>query len=273
MARLNYFQTKPKVQRIPVDEYLKRINVEKDTPSIEYLNVLHKAHLLNIPFENLDVIFNQKPILDIPRFYKKIITNKRGGISFELNLLFYHLLDSLGFTCYLISARKYVNNSMGPGFDHPLIVVSIKNEYWLVDVGSISLFVEPIKIVANQLQLDYNQYFRFEQDPDENYLLKKSSNSIEFQQVYQFDLKPKEIIQFLERFHFYYESPESPLKQQKLIFQHTTSGKVQLTDNLLIHESMGDIVKTAILQEDDFVAKLQEYFKLDYDLLFRQRFK
>ncbi|XOV92605.1 MAG: arylamine N-acetyltransferase [Bacteroidota bacterium] len=272
MSRLNYFHTKPKIQKIPIDEYLTRIQVAKNQPDLHYLKVLHKAHLLNIPYENLDIYFNRNLPLDINKFYDRIITNQRGGISIEVNLLFYHLLDALGFKCHLISGRIFYDGVLGPPFDLPLIVVLFNQELWLADVGSLSPFVEPKKIIGNQVQLDYNQYFKFEQDPDENYILKKSRDCIQFRNIYQFELKPKEIIQFMERYNYICDSPESKLRQNKIIFQHTPEGFIKLTDRELIIESKGQEIKTTLLHEDDFSAKLMQYFGLDYDQLLRQRF-
>ena len=55
------------------------------------LKNLQKAHLLNVPFENLDVHNSIPIILDIENIYQKVVLQNRGGFCYELNGLFYEL--------------------------------------------------------------------------------------------------------------------------------------------------------------------------------------
>ncbi|MBV6639224.1 MAG: arylamine N-acetyltransferase [Cyclobacteriaceae bacterium] len=270
MARLNHFKTRPKLQQIPTDEYLERLKIKKENPALSFLKKLHRAHLQNIPFENLDILFGKRMELDIHKFFEKIVRQKRGGIPTELNILFYHLLDGLGFNCLLVSGRNRSNGDWVPDFDIPLIIVTLEDEDYLVDVGSLSLFMEPKRMETETLQLDYNQYFRFKTDPDGRFILQKSFNSIEFENIYIFGLEPKEVIQFLEMFR-YHQSADSSFSQEKVVFQHTTKGKVMLTDKLLLVEEKGQKTQYPILHEDDFASKLHDHFGLDYNKLFRER--
>jgi N-hydroxyarylamine O-acetyltransferase len=76
-----------------VDEYLKRINsLNLKETSVQNLFRLQQNHLLNIPFENLDVHLNKKIECNLEKLYEKIIVKKRGGFCCELNYLFLWLL-------------------------------------------------------------------------------------------------------------------------------------------------------------------------------------
>ncbi len=271
MARLNHFKTRPKLHSLPIDEYLERIQLHQELPSLPFLKKLHKAHLLHIPFENLDIIFRKKRELDIGKFFEKIVRQKRGGISTELNILFYHLLNGLGFECLLTSGSIFNRDSWGAVFDHPLTIVRLEGADYLADVGSQSLFIEPKQLLKEAIQLDYNQYFRFVMDPDNRFILQKSTDSIDFQKIYRFKLEPVEVIQFMEMYRFYQESPESPFFHEKVVFKHTIEGKVLLSDKYLEVEEKGLKSKIPILHEDDFASKLFEYFGMDYNKLFRER--
>lgn len=67
------------------------------TPSVETLRALHRAHVLTVPFENLD-IHRRRPIsLDLSDLFRKIVLSRRGGYCFELNGFFALLLEQLGF--------------------------------------------------------------------------------------------------------------------------------------------------------------------------------
>ena len=133
MNKLNFFQNKPKATKIDVDSYLNRIELEKEQPSLSYLKKLQKAHLLHIPFENLDIHYGSRIILDYGKIYDKVINRGRGGFCYELNGLFYHLLYHLGFECYIISAEVYSkdNQSFGRPFDHMAVIVRISDEEYL----------------------------------------------------------------------------------------------------------------------------------------------
>ncbi len=257
---------------ISIDKYLDRIGLTKEQPSFSYLKKLHKAHLLKIPFENLDIIFNKKMALDIQKIFEKVIIRKRGGIPLELNVLFFHLLHELGFRCHLVSARAFLGESWGPQLDQPATIVTIENDLFLTDIGSKSLFMVPKKIQPDMLQLDYNQYFRFVKDPDNRFILQISGDGLDFRNVYLFDLAPKELILFMERFKWFQESPESPYAQGKIVFQYTKDGKVLLTDHSIQIVEAGGEINLPILHDDDFASKLKEYFGLDYDQLFHERF-
>ena len=272
MSRLNLFNTRPKLVRIPVDLYLERIGLEKESPSLGYLKKLQKSHLYEIPFENLDIVFRKRTEFDIHKFFEKIVTKKRGGIPTELNLLFYHLLDGLGFDSFLLSASLKENDTWGSDFYIPLVITRIDGINYLSDVGSLSLFIEPLKLVANTIQLDYNRYFRFVTDPDENFILQKSADCISFPGIYKFEILPKEVIQFLEKYRYFYESSDSPFLQSKMIFRNTHEGSIKLSDTSIQIIQRGVEKTHPILHEDDFASKLQEHFGLNYDQLFRERF-
>ncbi len=88
-----------------VKKYLDRINFHSEIkPDIETLQLLHKNHLLNIPFENLDIHSGRKIILEKEKLLNKIVNEERGGFCYELNGAFYELLISIGYKVKRISA-------------------------------------------------------------------------------------------------------------------------------------------------------------------------
>src|SRR5688500_13068678 len=106
--------------------YLERVGLNRRDLSLNAasLSRLQRSHLLAVPFENLDIHWNQPISVDLGRFYKKIVEQKRGGFCYELNGLFNELLRSLGFTTRLISARVFNGKIHGPEYDHAAIVVT-----------------------------------------------------------------------------------------------------------------------------------------------------
>lgn len=117
--------------------YLKRIGIEKEPPvSRESLEKLLKAHLENIPFENLDVYdFGRVPSLEEAALFDKVVAHHRGGFCFELNTLFARLLESLGFQVYPVAVRVLWNKDFFPPVAHMALIVSLEKEKYFCDVG------------------------------------------------------------------------------------------------------------------------------------------
>ncbi len=128
--------------RVPLSEaqlnaYLKRINIKKEAPSLDYLNRIIKAHLRTIPFDDADVwASGRAPSLAVADLFEKIIEKKRGGYCFELNLLFWNLLRTLGFDCYpvIIHLKKPEVPDLSPP-SHCGVVTVIDGMKHFADVG------------------------------------------------------------------------------------------------------------------------------------------
>lgn len=64
---------------IDVSAYLNRINYQGSTqPTAETLRAIHRAYLLAVPFENLDIHLNRRIILDEAALFDRIVLNRRG---------------------------------------------------------------------------------------------------------------------------------------------------------------------------------------------------
>lgn len=117
--------------------YLQRLGVpQPSAPTAEALRALTRAHLEQIPFENLE-IFRQRrcPSLEPEDLYRKVVEEHRGGYCFELNKLFYLLLRELGYDCYCPAARIPYRRPDPRPLSHRTIVVRAEGERWLCDVG------------------------------------------------------------------------------------------------------------------------------------------
>jgi N-hydroxyarylamine O-acetyltransferase len=69
-----------------VTSYLERIDYRGSLElSAEVLCGLHYAHLLAVPFENLDIHLGHPILLNEDQLFDKIVTQRRGGFCYELN--------------------------------------------------------------------------------------------------------------------------------------------------------------------------------------------
>jgi len=121
---------------IDIAAYLQRIGYAGSaTPDLDTLHRLQQAHLLTVPFENLDIALGRSIILDEATLLHKIVDHRRGGFCYEANGAFAALLRALGFRVSLLSAGvAHKTGGFGPDFDHLVLLVHLA-EPWLVDVG------------------------------------------------------------------------------------------------------------------------------------------
>ena len=71
---------------IDVASYLRRIGSDRvHEPDGASLQALHRAHLLAVPFENLDIHLGRPIELSEQSLHRKIVDDRRGGFCYELN--------------------------------------------------------------------------------------------------------------------------------------------------------------------------------------------
>ena len=261
MRRLNVFQNRPKLPKIDALAYLERLKLSREEPSMDYLKRLHKAHLHEIPHENLEVQFSRKRKWDIYSLFESIIlTTNRGGIGLELNFLFYHLIEQLGFQCYAVAASfREDQHAFGNKYQHMVLLVRDNDDVWLADVGSKNGPLVPKRIEENQLQVDYNRYMRLHLDPDENWILQTSGDMTNFSNVYQFREEEVQYIEFIDMHHFYQTDQTSPYVDEKYVAKWTQEGLITLTTRKLLIATSG-AASEPIMNEDAFLAQLETHF-------------
>jgi N-hydroxyarylamine O-acetyltransferase len=212
-------------EEMNVGEYLARIGVDEVSLDEAGLRRLQRQHLLHVPFENLDIHWGRKIVLDIDSFYRKIVWEKRGGFCYELNGLFGALLNELGFPTRMVSARVAGATTFGPEYDHMALISSIGEEEFLVDVGFGAFTTEPRRMVLDLEQEDPSGIYVIRQR-DDGYMAIVNEETAE----YIFTPVGRELGEFAEMCEFYQTSPESHFKQGKVCSILTEDGRKTLTD-------------------------------------------
>ena len=117
------------------------------------LTALHRAHVLAIPFENLDVQFGTPPTLDPQAIFSKLVTARRGGWCYEQNGLFARALDALGFAVTRMSGgvMRALRGDATMG-SHLCLKVGVGGRDYLCDVGFGSSQIEPLPLAEHDWQ-------------------------------------------------------------------------------------------------------------------------
>ena len=246
-------------------EYLARIGTNLPIRAdIESLRVLQRAHMLTVPFENLDIIPLGRPIrLDLEALWDKIVVRKRGGFCYELNGLFAWLLTQIGFDVTYLNAVSYypATDSFGIDFDHLALLVRVPGQSarWLADVGYGENFSLPMDLDSPGEQIEGGAAYWLE--PFKNgYQLWRRGVSGKVKSQYVFDLTGHAYPSEYEATCRYHQtSPQSIFTQNRLITRLTDTGRISLEGQRLVSKHNGERVETPF-HEAEFPDLLWKYF-------------
>lgn len=250
-----------------IQQYLHRIGVDNiPPPTLESLFLLQKNHLLNIPFENLDILRGRKIILQEKKLFKKIVVEKRGGFCHELNGLFFLLLQNLGFEVKRISAQVFGSSGkFGKPYDHTAIIATVDNAEWLVDVGFGKFTFEPLKFDLDIEQTDGQDFFKITKLNHRFHVVMIQEENGDWKYGYKFTKKHREVSEYIPICHWLQTSPESNFTQRKRITIPTKDGgRITLADEVL-KITKGKIVKEKrVKNEAEFYRYLEKYFGITF---------
>ena len=146
--------------------YMKRIGINNVlTADLKSLSILQISHLTHIPYENYDSLEHRLTSLNHKELYRKLITEHRGGICFELNGLYAWLLKSIGFDVRSHLSRYIIPEGEIHQRTHRVMTVTIDGERYLTDVGVNSeCSRKPLLLAEGLVQSDSISEYRFEKD-------------------------------------------------------------------------------------------------------------
>lgn len=238
--------------------FLDRVGVDAPpTPTPAFLADLHWAHLRAVPFENLDIVLLERPIVLHPAaLYGKIVGERRGGYCFEVNGLLAAVLADVGFGVTPVMVQFVEEGGLSPAFDHLALIVSIpgEDERRLVDVGSgRRAFPHPLRLVP-----DLDQHAP---EVDTTYRLTRHGASTRWELStkvgdaasapwYAFDETPRALADFAGRNAFFQDDPSSPFRQGPMATRSRPDGRVTVTGDCLIETVAGVQTERALTPEE-----------------------
>ena len=241
--------------------YLARISyLGPIDPTTETLRNLHRAHMLTVPFENLDISRHRQIICDEQSAIRKVVKQKRGGFCYELNAAFAALLRELGFRVTLLSARvAREDGGFGPQFDHLTLRVDL-DEPWLADVGFGDSFQEPLRLRIDREQPQGARKFRLVED-EERLFMEMAEPGAGWKRQYAFTLVAHRLEDFSGMCLYHQTSPQSSFTQKRICSRATPDGRVTLADTRLIITQNGKR-EELVLTEAEWQSALKKYFDI-----------
>jgi N-hydroxyarylamine O-acetyltransferase len=247
-----------------IDAYLSRIKYSGPRdPTEETLREIHRAHVLTVPFENLDVHLGRAIVLDNEKLFDKIVRQGRGGFCYELNGSFAALLRALGYEVDMLSARVYLDDKLRPEFDHMVLLVHLE-ERWFADVGFGALFMEPLRMDSTESQTQREYLYRIKQYRN-SWKLSARKTGDPWKAIYRFTTKPRRLEDFADMCHWHQTSPRSWHTQNRVCTRATAEGRITLWDTKLVITSDENRNEQAISAKEEYNNALRIHFGIEIE--------
>ncbi len=142
-----YVTSETAVSQDWVRRYLRLLGIARRAPRADALAELTRAHVLQVPFENVTSLLRRRahlggpvPPVDADALLASWQAGRGGGVCYEVADLFGRLLAALGYRVHPVLG--YITF---PG-SHQALLVQLGDERLLVDVGNGAPFFEPIPL-------------------------------------------------------------------------------------------------------------------------------
>lgn len=246
---------------LSLEAYLDRIEHRAPLrPDLDTLTALHRAHLIHIPYENLDIHRGCRLTLDMPTIYRKIVEDRRGGWCFEMNGLFAWALGEIGFDVTLLAScvgRESVEEPFVG--DHLILLVHLDRPY-LADVGFGNGLFEPIPLAEGRYRQGRFEY-GLRLDGDRWWFENQSDGGV----GYDFTLEPCAFADFAAESYRLQTSPASGFVRSTVCFRFTPEGVFTLRGAVLHRLTAAGEQEQIIEDALSYGRTLAEVFGLHFD--------
>jgi len=249
---------------VSAEQYLDRIGLASKgrSPDLAFLRDLQVAHLVAVPFENLDVFRRSGVTTDLAWSLPKVVERRRGGWCFELNGAFGWLLRELGYTVDYVSCQVFGADGWGPPLDHCALVVHVDDERWFADVGFGDCCMVPVPIVDGE-HAAVPRDVRFAIDGDQFRMEERGLDGT-WGNSLQGRFRPRTLADFTPRSEYLQNEPGLSWTERSFATRATAAdgSRVTLRNGVLrVREGRGEFVDTPV-SDEDYDALLSEHFGL-----------
>lgn len=235
-------------------------------PFDQFLHGVNQSIGVSAAFRKIIKIRLCVPVgLNSESLWKKLIYDRRGGYCYEHNLLFKHVLETLGFNVKGLAARILWNrpDDSVTSRSHMLLLVEADGAPFIADVGfGVLTLTTPILITPYTPQNTPHESYRLIPGAEDSYTLQVDVKD-EWKPVYQFErqqhyLSDYEVLNWYTSTH-----PESPFVKG-LIAGRTTHGQRYALRNKTwkIHYTYGDTLEYTISDANELEQVLSDTFRL-----------
>ncbi len=246
-----------------VDAYLARIGLDhRPPPTLAGLTAVHRAHMLAIPYENLDVQLGRPVTIARPAIYEKIVGRRRGGWCYEMNGILGWALGELGFRVTRgTGAVMRVAAGAAAVANHLVLKVALDEGTYLADVGFGDGPLEPVRVAEGDFTSNGYVYGLTRTDADW-WRLRGHPNGAA--PSFDFDLAPADEARFEAKCAELQTALDSHFVLNLFCFRHKPGGTILLLRGRVLRTTTPAGYTDRVLESaDDLVTTLRDDFGLD----------
>lgn len=241
--------------------YFERIGFAGEArPDLTTLKALHRAHLLAIPYENLDVQLGTPVTISPEAAFDKIVTRRRGGWCYEMNGLFGAVLETIGFQVTRLAGGVGRDVAGDEKVGNHLVLLVDLGEPWIADVGFGDGALEPFALRAGAFS-QYGMPFRLE--PLDGGWWRFHNHPMGGAPNFDFALEPADPGLLAEKCQWLQTSPDSVFVQNAVAQRWRPDALLQLRGRSLTRIRDGEKRTELIADSDGYLEVLAREFGLE----------
>lgn len=249
----------PPLSAAHLDRYFARLGYTgpRDV-SLRTLRDVHRAHLLAIPYENLDIHLGVPITLDLEAMFTKLVDERRGGWCYEMNGVFGRVLETLGFDVrYLSGAVGREKRGWQAQGNHLVLLVTLDRP-WIADVGFGDGFLTPLPLEVGAYSQGFLDYRVSKDGPR----WRVDNHRFGGADGFDFTLTGRRLDDFFTQCHSLQTSPESPFVLNTVCERFVPGGLVMLRGAVLRHVRADGAHDSTVQDAAAFERVLREVFDL-----------
>lgn len=227
-------------------------------PTQQVLRDVHHAHLLAIPYENLDIQLGRHLWLDVEKIYDKIVNRRRGGWCFEMNSLLAWAFSEMGFDVQMVSGAVNRDRLGDLAEGNHLVLLVHLDQTHVADAGFGIGFFDPLPLAEGEYAQNGFTY-SLERD-GERWLFRNHAFG-----GFGFDLTttPRNSADFAAQCEWLQTSPDSSFVRLTSCNRLTPAGYLTLRGLVLETVTPQALNERVIEDINDYRAVLRDQFDLD----------
>ncbi len=249
-----------------IEAFFERIGMDAKTQvefTAEFLGRVQTACVINIAYENLDILEGKPLGLTAQALFDKIVTRGRGGYCFELNGLLAYMLREMGFTVSQRFARYLRGETEIPMRRHRVVVVSLDGDDYMLDIGVGQVAPRlPLKIAEGLVQEQNGEAYKFVRDTRHGWVLWDVHHG-KWQEYICFNDDEVYDVDFVQPSFFCEAHPESVFNKAPMIAIKTERGRKTIDGRVYkIFENEVPVLIEEDISDGRMAQLLQSEFKL-----------
>lgn len=218
-----------------IETMLEKMGYFELANEIDKLTLVQYIFANQFTFENIDVLTDNKEPIDEQFLIDKLLTQKRGGLCYEINGSLYLVLKTLGFNVELGSATVWSKEGWIIDRTHTIILLYTNEQLYLLDSGSgTNLSIRPLPLNGGTIQSPVGIYRLRTEKTERGSIVSEKYTAEGWILRYAFYPRPVDFYEDLNRIKdMIHNHPESPFNKGILVAKTLENSTISINNERL----------------------------------------